>query len=78
MSGNISGDVGGNLRANTATGYIHMGAPARQVIEAKTIDGDIHLTARPSEVEVVTVSGNAKSSLGALEPRPLQDHLGQP
>ena len=66
VSGNISGDVGGNLRANTATGTIHMAAPGAKMIEAKTIDGDIQLTGSPSEVEVVTVSGNVKAQLGAL------------
>jgi Putative adhesin len=66
VSGNIAGDVGGNLRVNTATGTIHMAAPGAKMIEAKTIDGDIHLTGSPSEVEVVTVSGNVKLELGAL------------
>jgi putative adhesin len=66
VSGNIAGDVGGNLRVNTATGTIHMSAPGAKMIEAKTIDGDIHLTGSPSEVEVVTVSGNVKLELGAL------------
>jgi hypothetical protein len=66
VSGNISGEVGGNLRVNTATGTIHMAAPGAKMIEAKTIDGDIQLTGSPSEVEVVTVSGNVKLELGAL------------
>ncbi len=66
VSGNISGDVGGNLRANTATGNIRMTAPAARMIEAKTIDGDIQLTGGSSEAEVVTVSGNAKIQFGAL------------
>lgn len=66
VSGNIGGDVGGNLRANTATGTIHMAAPGAKMMEAKTIDGDIHLTGSPSEVEVVTVSGNVKAELGTL------------
>jgi hypothetical protein len=66
VSGNIGGDVGGNLRVNTATGTIHMAAPGAKMIEAKTIDGDIHLAGSPSEVEVVTVSGNVKAELGAL------------
>lgn len=66
VSGNISGNVGGNLRANTATGTIHVDAPAAKSIEAKTIDGDIQLTGGSSELEVVTVSGNAKIHLGTL------------
>jgi hypothetical protein len=66
VSGNIDGDVGGNLRANSATGTIHMAAPGAKMIEAKTIDGDIHLTGSPNEVEVVTVSGNVKLELGSV------------
>lgn len=66
VSGDIAGDVSGNLRANTATGTIHMAAAGAKMIEAKTIDGDIHLTGAPTEVEVVTVSGKAKVELGTL------------
>ena len=66
VSGNISGEVGGNLRANTATGNVHIAAPGARSIEAKSIDGDIELTGGSSEVEVVTVSGNAKIQLGTL------------
>jgi hypothetical protein len=66
VSGNISGDVGGSLRANSATGTIHVAASGAKMIEAKTIDGDIQLTGSPSEIEVVTVSGNVKLELGAL------------
>ncbi len=66
VSGNISGEVGGNLRANTATGTIHLTAPGAKSIEAKTINGDVDLKGSPSEVEVVTVSGNAKVELGVV------------
>ena len=66
VSGNISGQVGGNLRADTATGTIHMATPGAQWIEAKTIDGDIQLRGGGGEVDVQTVSGNAKVEVGTV------------
>ena len=66
VGGNISGEVGGNLRANSVTGTIHLAAPGAKSIEAKTINGDVDLKGSPTEVEVVTVSGNAKVQLGIV------------
>ena len=66
VGGNISGEVGANLRANSVTGNIHLSAPAAKSIEARTINGDVDLKGSPSEVEVITVSGNAKVQLGAV------------
>jgi hypothetical protein len=66
VGGNISGEVGGNLRANSVTGTIHLAAPGAKSIEAKTINGDVDLKGSPTEVEVVTVSGNAKVQLGVV------------
>jgi hypothetical protein len=66
VGGNISGEVGANLRANSVTGSIRLSAPGAKSIEAKTINGDVELKGSPTEVEVVTVSGNAKVQLGAV------------
>src|ERR1700722_8223202 len=66
VNGNISGEVGANLRANSVTGTIHLAAPGAKSIEAKTINGDVDLKGTPTEVEVVTVSGNAKVQLGVV------------
>jgi len=66
VGGNISGQVDGNLRANSVTGNIHMAAPGAKSIEAKTVNGDVELEGSPTEVEVVTVSGNAKVQLGTV------------
>jgi hypothetical protein len=66
VGGNISGEVGANLRANSVTGNIHLSAPGAKSIEARTINGDVDLKGSPSEVEVITVSGNAKVQLGAV------------
>jgi hypothetical protein len=66
VGGNISGEVGANVRANSVTGNIHLAAPGAKSIEAKTINGDVDLKGSPTEVEVVTVSGSAKVQLGAV------------
>jgi hypothetical protein len=66
VGGNITGEVGANLRANSVTGNIRLAAPGAKSIEAKTINGDVELKGSPAEVEVVTVSGNAKAQLGTL------------
>jgi hypothetical protein len=66
VGGNISGEVGANLRANSVTGSIRLAAPGAKSIEAKTINGDVDLKGSPTEVEVVTVSGNAKVQLGTI------------
>ena len=66
VGGNISGEVGANLRANSVTGNIHLSAPAAKSIEARTINGDVDLKGSPSEVEVITVSGNAKVQLDTV------------
>jgi len=66
ISGNLSGEVGGNLRANTATGSVNMTARAAKSIEVKTINGDVRLTGGSGEVDVGTVSGEAKIDLATL------------
>jgi len=66
VGGNISGEVGANLRANSVTGNIRLAAPGAKSIEAKTVNGDVELKGAPTEVEVVTVSGNAKVQLGTV------------
>jgi hypothetical protein len=66
VGGNITGEVGANLRANSVTGNIRLAAPGAKSIEAKTINGEVELKGSPAEVEVVTVSGNAKAQLGTL------------
>jgi hypothetical protein len=66
VGGNITGEVGANLRANSVTGTIRLAAPGAKSVEAKTINGDVELKGSPTEVEVVTVSGNAKVQLGAV------------
>jgi hypothetical protein len=66
VSGNISGEVGGDLRVNTATGSARLTARSAKSIEVKTINGDIELKGGSGDVEVQTVSGNAKVDVGTL------------
>jgi DUF4097 and DUF4098 domain-containing protein YvlB len=66
ISGNISGEVSGNLRVNTVTGMVHLSAASAKRIEVKTVSGNVQLTGGPGEAEVTTVSGRVQADLGAL------------
>jgi hypothetical protein len=66
VSGDVSGEVGGDLRANTVSGNVRLTARAAKSIEMKTISGDIQLTGGGGEVEITTVSGDAKVDLATL------------
>jgi hypothetical protein len=66
VSGNISGDGGGDLRANDVSGDIHFTATAAKRIEAKSISGDVVLTAGNTDIEASTVSGDARLTLGTV------------
>jgi DUF4097 and DUF4098 domain-containing protein YvlB len=65
ISGDMSGEVGGDVRANAISGNIHLTANSAKNIEIKSISGDIGLTGGDAATEVTTVSGDAKMSLGA-------------
>jgi Putative adhesin len=66
VSGNISGEVGGDLSVNTATGSIRLTARGAKSTEVRTINGDVELKGGSGEVEIQTVSGNAKVDLATL------------
>jgi hypothetical protein len=59
VSGNLSGDAGGDVRATTVSGDVRLTARAAGAIEIKTISGDIRLTGGGGEVDISTVSGKA-------------------
>jgi DUF4097 and DUF4098 domain-containing protein YvlB len=59
VSGSVSGDVGGNVRASTVSGDVRLTAHAAKAVEVKTISGDIQLMGGGGEVDVTTVSGSA-------------------
>ena len=66
VSGNISGDGGGDLRANDVSGDIRFTATAAKRIEARSISGNVVLTAANSDIEASTVSGDARLTLGTV------------
>ena len=66
VSGNISGEGGGDLRANDVSGDIHFTAMAAKRIEAKSISGNIVLTGGNTDIEANTVSGDAHLTLGTV------------
>ncbi len=66
VSGNISGDGGGDLRANDVSGDIRFTAMAAKRIEVKAISGDIVLTGGNTDIEATTVSGDVRLTLGSV------------
>jgi hypothetical protein len=66
VSGDLEGDVQGELKASTVSGSLRLTAREAQHIEVKSISGDVHLTGGGGEIEVTTVSGNAKTDLASV------------
>jgi hypothetical protein len=66
VSGNLSGDAGGDLRASTVSGDVRMTARAAKAIDVKTISGNIHLTGGGGEVDITTVSGTESVELAEV------------
>ena len=66
ISGNIAGEVDGNVRVNTVTGTVRLSARTAKRIEVKSISGSVQLSGGSGEAELTTVSGTLKADLGAL------------
>jgi hypothetical protein len=66
VSGNISGDGGGDLRANDVSGDIHFTAMAAKRIEVKAISGSIVLAGGSADIEASSVSGDVRLTLGTV------------
>ena len=66
VSGDVSGETGGDLRAATVSGNVRMQAPGAKSIEIRTISGDIQLSGGGGEADISTVSGTAKLELTEL------------
>jgi hypothetical protein len=66
VSGDVDGEVGGDLRVNTVSGNVRLNARAARTVEVKTISGDIELGGGGAETVVTTVSGDEKLELGAV------------
>jgi hypothetical protein len=63
VSGNLTGDTGGNVHANTVSGNISLTAAAAKSIEVKSVSGNIELTGGDADTEITSVSGDAKITL---------------
>jgi len=66
VSGDVSGNVGGNLHASTVSGGVQLMAQSAKTIEVTTISGDIVLTGGGGDVDITTVSGDAQIELGMV------------
>jgi DUF4097 and DUF4098 domain-containing protein YvlB len=66
VSGDLSGDAGGDVRASTVSGAVRLTARAAKMTEIKTISGDVTLNGGGGELEVTTVSGDAHLQLATL------------
>jgi hypothetical protein len=66
VSGNISGEGGGDVHANAVSGDIHFTANSAKVIEVKAISGGITLTGGNADIEATSVSGNVRLTLGTV------------
>lgn len=64
VSGSVSGDARGDIRASTVSGDVRLTAHAAKTIEIKTISGDIQLMGGGGDVDITTVSGSATLELG--------------
>jgi hypothetical protein len=67
VSGEVSGEVGGDLHATTVSGSVRVKAPAANSIEVRTISGDIQISGGGGEVEITTISGDAEVELASLK-----------
>jgi hypothetical protein len=67
VSGDVSGEVGGDLHANTVSGDVRLATPAANRIEVKTVSGDLRLSGGGGEVEITTISGDMKLDLKSLK-----------
>ena len=66
VSGDVSGDVSGEVRVSMVSGEVRLTARSAKSIEIKTISGDIQLMGGGGDVDVTTVSGSATLELGEV------------
>jgi Putative adhesin len=67
VSGDVRGEVGGDVHANAVSGDIQLTAHAAKSLEIKTVSGDITAAGGDGQSEFSTVSGNVKVQLGAQD-----------
>ena len=66
VSGDITGDAGGDLQVNTVSGDVHLSAHNSHHAQFKTISGDVSVSGTDGEFSLNTVSGDAMVTLGDL------------
>ncbi len=66
VSGNITGEGGGDVRANDVSGDIRLTANAAKRIEVKAISGSIVLTGGDADIEATSVSGDVRVTMGTV------------
>jgi hypothetical protein len=64
VSGEVQGDVGGDVRAGSVSGNIHLSARNAKSIALKSVSGDIILSGGSGETDVSSVSGTIKVEEG--------------
>jgi DUF4097 and DUF4098 domain-containing protein YvlB len=64
VSGEVKGDLGGDLRAGSVSGNIHLNARSAKSLAVKTVSGDITLVGGSGETDLSTVSGTIKVQAG--------------
>jgi DUF4097 and DUF4098 domain-containing protein YvlB len=67
VSGNIAGDVGGNLQVSTVSGEVRLSARNAINTKVETVSGDVTLTGPAGELTLTSVSGDASLQLGAID-----------
>jgi len=64
VSGEVKGDLGGDVRAGTVSGNVHLNARSAKSMTVKTVSGDITLNGGSGETEISTVSGTIRVEEG--------------
>jgi DUF4097 and DUF4098 domain-containing protein YvlB len=65
VSGDMVADVGGDVSAHAVSGNIHVKAASAKSIEVDTVSGEAEVVGGEAEVQVTTVSGDAKVKLSS-------------
>jgi Toastrack DUF4097 len=64
VSGEVRGEVGGNLRVGSVSGNVHVNARSARSLAVKTVSGDISVGGGSGETDVSTVSGTIEVQEG--------------
>jgi DUF4097 and DUF4098 domain-containing protein YvlB len=64
VSGEVKGEVGGDVHAGSVSGNIHLKARSAKSVTIKTVSGDITLAGGSGETDATSVSGSIKVDAG--------------